>query len=592
MIVYGEADQPADPSALLNETARRWRTLSQRLRPPHDELRGELIALGEIEAAIGDALCPEADCIDSRLRELRGVSIALGGLFWRSWRDLPAVAGDRKLGTLAATLDALAHRAWPAEVRLRPAEGYAHYALFPEGYGEAAAALAAERAADSALVVGIRSIGTSLSAAVAGALAQCGIAVESWCVRPRGHPFSRALALDAGLRGAWAAAASAGALAVVVDEGPGLSGSSFLSVRQELRRAGFADARIVLMPSWDAPPPPMAGEAGAHAWLQALKRPAVFDPARRLLAGAADLQDLSAGRWRKHLLAGRRWPAVQRQHERLKYLVTQKDAPPRLWRFAGLGSYGAPRLARARALAEAGFAPPEHGLRDGFLVQDFAPGRPLRRKDLDRRLADRVIAYIVFRARSFQTGRSTRIAQVSEMIRINLGEGLDAQTHDAVERVLAAADALSDLPTVSVDSRMMPHEWLDAGSGLVKADAVDHADDHFFPRDQDIAWDLAGFSAEFSLSPEREGELAERLAAEIGDRQLPRRMPFYGLAYRSFHLGYAELAISALGADDPDAKRFRLRSAQIIEDLRTRLAAAMPSKSPAPVFGRTFMDRS
>jgi hypothetical protein len=172
MIVYGEADQPADPSALLNETARRWRTLSQRLRPPHDELRGELIALGEIEAAIGDALCPEADCIDSRLRELRGVSIALGGLFWRSWRGLPAAPGDRHLGTLAATLDALAHRAWPAEVRLRPAEGYAHYGLFPEGYGEAAAALAAENAMALALVVGIRSIGTSLSAVVAGALAQ------------------------------------------------------------------------------------------------------------------------------------------------------------------------------------------------------------------------------------------------------------------------------------------------------------------------------------------------------------------------------------------------------------------------------------
>ena len=269
---------------------------------------------------------------------------------------------------------------------------------------------------------------------------------------------------------------------------------------------------------------------------------------------------------------------MQRQHERSKFLVRHDDGSPHLWRFAGLGSYGAPRLARARVLAGAGFIPAEHGFRDGFLIQDFVAGRPLRRKDLDLCLAQRVVAYLAFRARSFQTGRSARIAELSQMIRLNLREGLGAHMHDAVERMLAAAVELSDAPTVAVDSRMMPHEWLDTGSGLLKADAVDHADDHFLPRDQDVAWDMAGFAAEFALSPEREMELARSLAAEIGDRQLPQRISFYAVAYRAFHLGYAQLSISALGAGDPDAVRFRRRGARMAQELRARLGAAMPSK--------------
>jgi hypothetical protein len=591
MIVYGETDRPADPRALLSEAAQRWRLLSKRLFSRHDALRGELIELGDIEAAVGDALCPEVDRIDPRLRELRRVSIAFGGLFWRSWRDIPAASRQTDLGALASALDALARHAWPAEVRLRPAEGYAHYALYPEGYGEAAAGLATERAAASVLVVGIRSIGTSLSAVVGGALTEAGVAVESWCVRPRGHPFSRALALAPGLHAAWAASARAGALAVVVDEGPGLSGSSFLSARQALQRAGFPDSRIVLMPSWDAPAPPMAEEAAAHAWTHALKRPARFDPARRLL-GARDIQDLSAGRWRSHLLVGRTWPAVQRQHERLKFLDRQEDGSPRLWRFAGLGSYGAPRLARARALAEAGFIPAQHGLRDGFLEYSFVAGRPLRRKDLDLRLAQRVIAYLAFRARSFQTGRPARIAELSNMIRINLREGLGLPVHGAVERMLAEAAPLSDAPTVAVDSRMMPHEWIAARSGVLKADAIDHADDHFFPRDQDIAWDIAGFAAEFGLSESRETELAAALASAVGDDSLPHRVPFYAVAYRAFHLGYAQMAISALGAEDPDAVRFRRRGARMAQELRARFASALPAKSPSLISGHSFPLRS
>jgi hypothetical protein len=218
-------------------------------------------------------------------------------------------------------------------------------------------------------------------------------------------------------------------------------------------------------------------------------------------------------------------------------------------------------------------------------VQDFVTGTPLRARDLDRRLAERVVAYLAFRARYFGTGRAARIVDLGEMIRVNVREGLGADWGEAAERALSSTTTPAEAGTIAVDSRMMPHEWLDTSRGLVKADAIDHADDHFFPRDQDVAWDIAGFAAEFRLTPERELEISQAVAAATGDPQLPRRIPFYAVAYRAFHLGYAQLAISALGSEDPDAARFRSRAAALAAELRGRLGGAAPSKSRARTLG-------
>jgi hypothetical protein len=284
------------------------------------------------------------------------------------------------------------------------------------------------------------------------------------------------------------------------------------------------------------------------------------------------------------ILGGRCWPAVQPQHERSKYLVTGEDGV-RLWKFAGLGAHGEPRLARASALAQAGFIPPVRGLRNGFLVQDFVDGRPLRRRDLDKGAANRMVAYIAFRARAFSTGRAVRLDALREMVRLNLEEGLEPGCGAAAERLLGDRGLLEDAGTVAVDSRMMPHEWLDTPAGLLKADAVDHADDHFFPRDQDLAWDVAGLAAEFALGAEQESELARLVAGHARDRRLPSRIAYYGIAYRAFHVGYAELAMAALGQGDRDGARFRRRAQRLRRELWARLGTgAVPAKSRASTF--------
>ena len=83
-------------------------------------------------------------------------------------------------------------------------------------------------ACERLLVVGIRSIGTTLSAVAAAAARARGIAAERITVRPQGHPYNRTAEFTAEQMAAVSRAVSSGASFVVVDEGPGLSGSSFL----------------------------------------------------------------------------------------------------------------------------------------------------------------------------------------------------------------------------------------------------------------------------------------------------------------------------------------------------------------------------
>ena len=61
------------------------------------------------------------------------------------------------------------------------------------------------------------------------------------------------------------------------------------------------------------------------------------------------------------------WPPVIAFQERRKFRLTT-DSGVYLARFAGLGGIGEAKLARARALAAASFAPAPIALRRGFLL--------------------------------------------------------------------------------------------------------------------------------------------------------------------------------------------------------------------------------
>lgn len=535
----------------------------------HDAVVDLLVATGEAEAGIVDAIAPERDEPTELAALARAASLAAGRLLVASWAGEDAERLSAGVRALAAALEALARAPLPAEVELRTPEGYAYYALYPEAYVEAARALAAPARAHGAICIGIRSIGTSLSAAAAAALEREGCAVRSYTVRPHGHPFDRRLAIAPALAEEWRARHDA--LFLVVDEGPGLSGSSFTSVAAALSGLGVSDERIVLLPSWAPDGGRFVSAAARERWPRHRKIVVGFEPlwlgSGRLarahgVAGDA-LADFSGGRWRARVYArGGDVPPTHPQHERRKYLARDLETgAARLLRFVGLGRRGEAKRARAERLAEVGFTPTPRTLAHGFLASDFVEGTPLRPGIADREMLETLARYLAFVAGTFPVGGGADVDGLREMVRVNVGEAFGPALAERAARAERWRAALGDAPAVALDGRMLPHEWLVSAEGLLKTDALDHHDDHFYPGCQDIAWDLAATIAEFELGGEAASFLVERYRALSGDRRVASRLPFHRVAYLAARLGYARLAADSL-AGEADGARWRHAAAR------------------------------
>lgn len=462
MIVYREQRRRVSTAEVLRRVA---------------EARGfeRQMEFGELHAGVADAFCPDCD------RDIRNAPL-------------------------------------PAEIEISVPEGFAYYALDPELYRMAARRFVAEVRPSGVAVIGIRSIGTTLGAIVEEELRNLGITTRLSTVRPRGHPFDRQLRVDYDLARSWLGWPGHFA---IVDEGPGLSGTSFASVSEFLGTLGIRDDRIALFPSWDADPAGFRSERARKCWSRHRRYTVPFEELRRF-DGALHL---SGGKWRD--LRGIR-PAVQPQHERRKY-----RRGDRLYKFAGYGRYGRAKLERAERLA--GYVPETLGLEDGFLSTRWVEGASPR---FSAAFVDHVAAYLAHIAREFRTGDAANVEPLAQMIEVNTGRGWGG--------------ALPESDAVLLDARMLPHEWLETGDGFVKTDALDHHDDHFYPGPHDIAWDIAAFGVEFG----GEERLAEAYAARSGDRGVAARLPFYRAAYLAFRFGYCDMAVEALGGQE-DGARFR-----------------------------------
>jgi hypothetical protein len=429
-------------------------------------------------------------------------------------------------------------------------EGYAFYALRPETYVAAAEQWVDDNRVGSAICIGIRSIGTSLSAAVAAAVQRRGIATATYTVRPRGHPFDRHIALGDALAARLRAQAE-DACFLIVDEGPGLSGSSFASVAGALRRIGIARDRIVFFPSSNPDGSSFLSMRARTIWTDH-RRYCVS--ARQAHCAIEDVTgdsggiDVSAGRWRQ-IFSHPTTPAVHPQHEVVKRWLPDSMS---IVRFAGLGRYGERKMRRAEQLAECGLGPPPQRLENGCLWLPFLEATPWN--EPCESLIDAIAHHCATLNRLFAGQRSPSIDDVFEMVATNLKEGCDGlATVPDLERfrtVLAAA------PTSAIDGRMLPHEWLLSSGRFIKVDALDHAQNHFFPGTQDAGWDLAAAAFEFDLDDGGRRRLIERYVAESRDADVRSRMPFYDIAYPAFRLGYAVMAAESLG-NTADGARFR-----------------------------------
>ena len=479
------------------------------LRPvrDRDSFRDLLIDFGQLECGVADALPSGHPAVD----ELRRIAVNLGTLFSRP----------------AARVDLTIRAGLPEEISVGIPEGYAYYGLFPESYATAAEDFYREHTPLRSVVIGIRTIGTSLSAAVAGAIAASGGIVSSFTVRPSGHPFHRFVHLDRSIH--------PNAFYLIVDEGPGLSGSSFASVADALSKAGVPDQHIVFFPSWRPDPENLLSAQARDRFARHRAIVPEFD-AENVSIGLGDWLDFSAGHWR-NLLCRHDVPAAHPQHERRKFL--RRDPPFVLAKFAGFGSRGRAAFEKSRRLHDAGFIPAPLDYKNGFIFSSFVPGLPVTHATptLARRISD------YLRHRASPTGEPIAFDALDEMITTNLSEALDV---DAAPLIREMRPLIEDASASDLDGRMLPHEWIETSSGFLKTDAVDHADDHFFPGPQNIAWDIAAACVEFSLDDS---------FLDGFDAAARRRVPFYKLAYSAFRLGYCKMAEQAVGISE--AARFR-----------------------------------
>jgi len=475
-----------------------------------DELIDALLRAGELECAVADQQgCHRQAGALSRITDALAQAL---------------VHGSRP--RLEAALSEFGRDSIPATLTVSTPEGFCYYALHPLDYVDLLNEHQIE--AQQAAVIGIRSIGTTLSAVVRAWFHGRGVSATRMTVRPSGHPFDRELLFHHEQRQWVSEQLEAAAQFFVVDEGPGLSGSSFLSVAEALVEAGVPPRQIVLLPSSNPDFSKLLARNAAARWNRF--RTLSLKPTRRLPADAG--ASVGGGEWRRRVFASQsEWPPVWGWTERQKHLSTDGKL---IFRFDGHGRYGREVRRRSEIVAIHGWGPRVAAAGEGFSVSPWLEG--MRPREVDRNILIQLARYCAFRAQHFSCDPVPQ-SDLSHMAQVNLDRslGISRRMELPLERPVIA------------DARMMPHEWLlSQQNHLIKFDASSHGDDHFYPGSTDIAWDVAGAIVEWKLQKPDADLLVDEYWRVSGDR-VAIRLENYLLAYAVFRMALCLSAAISLG---------------------------------------------
>ncbi|AZO12872.1 hypothetical protein [Mesorhizobium sp. WSM3876] len=550
MIVFADHKQAHDARRLRQAACEALEKIG-RMHPGierHAALVELFIAVSELIQGLADAQFQASGIDINSPDQQRGavILVALAKEVMRSWQGGFAVreALDPDLTKRLAGLDCV------GEIATGAAEGYALYALYPETY-----LVAAQQSGLNAdtCVIGIRSIGLGLGALVAAALG----APPPVSLRPIGHPFDRCVSASPDLIAGWRD--NSVAKFAIVDEGPGLSGSSFRAVVQWLAGQGVDLDRIHLFPSHRGGPGAEASPEIRNIWSRCRCHVADFEhafdgqaaPSLRQwtagLLGRPDIQlrEISGGEWRKHLPQPiEQWPPSFARFERRKF-ITSAGGERWLVKFAGLGETGRRKLRTAGALHEAGFGPPIAGLCHGFLVERWIDAARLDQADVSRdRLVEWLGRYLGWRCanlRSEEVGASA--SGLARMALHNCAEALGGGPASALRDWFANRPTPESKRRVEIDGRLHPWEFLVCSDGtLLKTDTVDHCRAHDLVGCQDIAWDIAGARVEYQLSQSEFMRLVRGVEAEASCPVDPGLVDYLEPCYIAFQLGLWTMA--------------------------------------------------
>ena len=521
--VFRDGRKSVSSARFLNEL---HATLKQLLDSSPSQVRerslNALIRAGEMESTLSDAASPTASALAS-LSDALAFTLLSG--------DLSPV---RKVDRLSNVL-------LPRTIKTSPPEGFSYYALHPLDFADAAMRLVDPPR--PAAIIGIRSIGTTLSAVVGATLRITGSPAERITVRPAGHPYSRRTHFTYEQIQWIERQKERRAMFLVVDEGPGRSGSSFLSVGEALIGAGLPEAEVKLIGSQAPDLNLLCADDAVRRW----KAFQFLAAKSRISSRFSDHIFVGAGEWRRKMLPkDATWPACWRQMERVKFVSPDGT---RLYKFEGLGPTGETIRQRSRLVDEAGFGCSVSDAGGGFSCYGIADAVPMTSAEVDESVLERVAQYCAFRAVEFRV--DVEPEPLAEMVRFNISREFQIELNLNLE-------ALQPSSLVVVDGHMQPHEWLRASNGtLLKTDASTHGDDHFFPGPTDIAWDLAGAALEWNLHPDALEFFLDRFMRLTGD-DVRQRLPVFMLGYSVFRMAWCKMAMST-GIDS--SEQFRLRIA-------------------------------
>jgi hypothetical protein len=535
-----------------------------------DAARRVLIAAGQLEQGLLDAGAAAGTIAREATRAAAACFVALHAGELSSAAEHRQQLRRRLCDVVAGTAG--------AEVEVRVPEGFAWYALYPDSYLVTARSWVRESwsascdgGARRVLVIGLRSIGTTLAAVVAEVLRRSGVKVACTSVRTVGHPFARQAELPEGVR--------PGDHNLIVDEGPGLSGSSMAAVAAALERGGAARSSITLFPGHGRGPGSEAAQAGRRWWSEVEVRS--IDLTATLI-GATPLLEVLRGECSRWLGSGCTAPrplGVDDWMRRTDLSVLPRSAAPALetpkllvcgaegraavLRFAGTAPLdatletGEGRLVRRLdRLADRGSTVRPFGAVHGWVAVPWVDGSRLTRRDATASFIAGTLAPHLVAAASEPIGVDL-ITRGAERI-VSAVMALAAFSHDARWReILGRAAEHVARPDVGPilaagDGRLAPHEWIRDGTGrILKLDAGGHDADHTWVGRQPVAWDIAGAEIEWELGSVQSELLRGAVEGANGGRPDALTMAFYGAGYCAFRAGAARHCALIPGAAGP-----------------------------------------